>query len=257
MAETIYDDLLRLGQEVLQFEGFLDTQEKNAQLKARGSFEAARNKVVYDLLQRGLDANAATEVVTNDFAAIRADTPDYYAPVVDHVETELVTRIQREAGKSPLRRSIVKWAPATIAVVMIAAYFGVRFYSVAPVDRSLDTRAGLMQRAAAFAKVMRHQDWTATRRHRLTVELLTWPIAPTEAETNGASEFAGLVLEGRAALARAGAICGAPSDHPTLDDADMALIAGAADYLRQPRVKWLAPPAYTLLPAIQKAYPCR
>lgn len=257
LAETIYDELLRLGQDLLQFNGFLDTQEQQAQLKARTSFQAARNKIVYDLLQRGLDADAATEVVVSDFTAIRADTPDYYASVVDYVQTELVTRIEREARKSPLRRRAVKWAPAAIAVMVIALYFGLRLYSVTPIDRPLDTRVGLAQRAAAFTKVMRHQAWTETRRNGAVVGLLMWPIAPTEAEISGASEFAGLAVGARAALARERAICGAPADRATLDDADLTLIAGVADAIRQPDVKWLSPPAYTLLPPIQKAYPCR
>jgi hypothetical protein len=257
MAETIYDDLLRTGQELLQFRGFLDTQEQKAQLKVQNSFNSQRNKIVYDLLHRVPNADDARGAVSHDFNTIRADTPDHFAGVVDYVEDELFNRIEAEGRKSPLHRRVIRWTPVAVGAIIVAFYFGMRLYAALPIDRPIDAREGIEQRAAAFKKVMRHQEWTDTRRHRLVAELLAWPISPTETESKGAAEFAGLVLGGRSALAQSKAICGAPDANAPIDDADIRMVDGVADYIRQPNVKWLTPPAFTLLRPIQDNYPCR
>lgn len=257
MAETIYDDLLRKGQEHLEFRGFLDSKQEKAELKARGSFNTERNRVVYLLLQRGLNASEARDTVARDFKAIRADTPDDLAAVVDHVEAELATRIDAEAGKSPLRRRVVRWAPTAILVMLALLYVGTRFYSAVPIDQPMESRKGIEQRAAALSKAIRYQTWTTTRRNGLVIELLMWPIAPTEAETKGAADFAAMVFGTRAALARADIACGAPADTAQINDTDIELVERAADHVLKPDTKWLSPPVATLVAPIVATYPCK
>ena len=256
MAETIYDDLLRTGQEILRQSGYLNTEEQREQAKVEAQFAAQRNKIVYDLLANNDDGQTAKAIVTNDFVGIRADTNEYLIPIVDHVENELIERIDREAGKSPLHRRVVKWTPVAIGMAALAAYFGVALFDRLAIDQPIESRVGIEQRAAALKKAMRYEEWTNTTRNRLWVDLLLWPISPNETENKGATEFAELVLGGRAALRDAKAICNAPTGNAPVGDADIVLAGIVADYVRDGRAKWTTPPVYTLLPPIRTAYRC-
>lgn len=253
MPETVYDDLLRLGQGLLQYQGYLDNAEQQEQRKARTQFDGARNRIVYDLLHRHDDADSAMESLVRDLEAIRRDTPEYLHPVVDFVESELVERMGREGSKSPALRRVVRRAPASALVVALLLYFGVRIYSAGSVDQPIAGRAGIQQHAAAFTKTMRYQEWTDTRRRRWLIELLAWPIAPTDAETKAAVEFAGIVLAGRQADAKL--VCDVPAANDQVTEADIALIERAASQALSPATSWLSPSALTLLPPIRSSYP--
>jgi hypothetical protein len=257
MVETKYDDLLRTAQELLQYSGYLDTAGMTEKNKVQGRFNSQRNALIYDLLSTGHDISSAKSSVSEDFVEIRADTGEYLIPIVDYVESELMTRIEKEAGKSPFRRRIARWGPLSIGIVVVLVYFGISFFSVVSIDEPIETRAGIEQRASAFKKAFRYDDLTNTRRRRWAAELLFWPVSPSETESRAAGDFVGLVLGGRTVLRDAKAICGAPEDGTAIGDADIKLVDSVAEDVRAENTRWLKPPAYTLLPPIQAAYRCR
>lgn len=219
-------------------------------------FNTLRNAIAYDLLAKCEGDAAARDRVASDFAAIRADTDEYLIPVVDHVEAELQSRIEREGSKSPLHRRIIKWTPIALGTLALAIYLAAAVYERIPIDRPLETRAGIEQRAAALRKTMRHAEWTDTRRNRLVVELLFWPISPNDAEQKGASEFVELVLGARAALRDAHTICGAPAADVPVTDADIEFAGRIADDVRGGGLTWKTPAPLTLLAPVRADYPC-
>jgi len=254
-----YGELLRTGVELAGYDGYLDTEGLKERNKVQARYNTLRNAIVYDLLRREPDAAAAHNTMHRELDAERPGTPEGLLAFVDQVETELAAQIERDGARAPWRRTLVHRGPWIVAAVVLAIYFGLRIYSRQPVDAPLQTRAGIVQRAAAAHKALRYADWTDTRRRRWVAELLFWPIAPTDAETKGAGEFAAMVLDGRRFLAEQRLICApaAPSSAEGITDADLDLVGTVADAVRAPGLRWADPPILTLLAPIRAAYPCR
>jgi len=252
-----YGELLRRWVEVDRFRGYLTEAEKEARAPAINRYDAQRDAIVHDLLDRTPDPSDALATMRAEIDAERPGTPDELMGVVDQVEAELAARIEALGGRKPWQRRLIRRAPLLVLAVILAAYGGIRVYSSRSVDAPLETRAGIEQRAAAFRKAVRYADWTDTRRRRWVLEVLLWPIAPNDGETRAAAEFAGVVLDGRRALAAGRLACGAPPPGADVTDADIALIGRVAAAALAPATRWATPPIMTLLPPIREAYPCR
>jgi len=255
-----YGELLRTWVELAGYDGYLDTEGQKERNKVQARYNGLRNGIVYDLLRREPDATAAHTAMYRELDAERPGTPDHLLPIVDQVELELAAQIERDGARAPWRRTVAHRAPWIVGAAVLAIYFGIRLYSQTPIDAPLQTRAGIVQRAAAARKTLRHLDLTDTRR-RLVAQFLFWPVAPTDAEEKGAGEFAGLVLSARAMLAEQQQICGAPAGEPAspggVTAADLALVGTVAGAVRAPGVRWADPPLLTLLAPIRANYPCR
>lgn len=252
-----YDELLQLTIDLQAYNGYLDTQGLKERNQIEMRFRGARDRFVYALLKEGDSPDELAAMVTADLAAIDAPPGSPLAVAADEVREELLNRIERESRKSPLHRTIIRWTPAAIGVALVIAYFSVRLASGIPIDQPIDTREGLRQRAAAAQKVLRYDDWAAGR-SGLIKEILIWPIAPTEAETQGAIEFANVVLGRHARLLATGQICGQPqfASETGLSKAQLELIAKSADHIAKAEVTWQDPPAATVEVPIRAAYLC-
>lgn len=243
------------------FRGFLTTDEENQQREATGRFNTARNRFVYDALKMGESPEALKHAIRDEIEAMIA-AENYRAGTYHFVRDELFSRIDREAGKSPLIRSVWRWMPTALGVLLVCAYFAVRAVSGVTVDQPETSRVGLMQRAAAFEKVARYDDWISagSRPGSAIQTLLLWPIEPDEAEVAAANEFVGITMAGYSFVVANGEACGPsiPNDSSAiLTKSHLALVQSVAEFVQRDGVKWLEPPALTLLEPIKSAYPCR
>jgi hypothetical protein len=253
-----FGELLRLRLDVEQYHGFLTTSEQKAANEAQGRYARARDAIAYGLLKRHPEPETATAAMRAGMAAERPGTPEHLLWLMDEVEEDLASRLVALGARKPWLRTLIHRGPLIALATAALGYVGLRFYCLLPLDAPPASREGIVQRAAAAPKVLRHARWTDTSRRRFVAEILAWPIQPTDEEQRAAAEFAGLVLGARDEMARAKLICGAPapSAATSVEEADLDVIDTVAADLRAPGRKWATPPALTVLDPIRKAYPC-
>lgn len=251
-------ELLRLRLDVEQYQGVLATSEHKAAKEAQGRYARARDAIAYGLLSRHPRPDAATDAMRAQMAAERPGTPEHLLWLMEEVEEDLASRLAMLGARKPWLRALIHRGPWIALAIVVLGYVGLRFYCLLPLDAPPASREGIVQRAAAVQKVLRHARWTDTSRRRFVAEILAWPIQPTDDEQRAAAEFAGLVLGARDELVRAKLICGAPapSAAASVEESDLAFIDTIATDLRAPGRKWATPPALTVLDPIRKAYPC-
>jgi hypothetical protein len=249
-------DLLRLRLDIEQYQGFLTNNEQAAAKQAQGRYQRARDAIAYGLIRHHPDPDAAITAMRGQMAMERPGTPDHLLWLMDEVEEDLALRVSKLGAQAPWIRTLIHRGPWIALALVAILYVGAHFYFLLPLDAPITTRAGIEQRAAALQKVVRHAGINDVRRHRLIVELLSWPIQPTEKETKAAGDFAGLVFGARDALARAHLICNAPPATNEVTDPDLAFVTSIASEIRAPGTTWATPPAMTLIGPIRKAYPC-
>jgi hypothetical protein len=254
-----YHGVMNAAVDLEQFRGFLTVEEEKQQREATGRFNSARNRFVYDALRGGEEPEAVKRGVEAEIGAMIA-ADDYRAATYHFVRDELFARIDREAGKRPWVRSMWRWSPTALGVLLACIYFGVRLASGVTIDQPETSKQGLIQRAAAFEKAATYNEWinTDTRRGGWLKGLLLWPIEPSEAEIKGAREFASLALEGYDVLSERGEICGTlaagPSDQ--LSAEQIAFTSDIAEHIQRDGTAWQAPPVMTILQPIRTKYPC-
>jgi hypothetical protein len=254
-----YSALMNLAVELENFFGFLTTEELDAQGKIQRAFNSARNIFAYDALKTGEPAEDVKSSIAEEMAEMERGEPEW-APIYAFVRREVFERIDTESAKKPLVRKIVRWTPAAIGVAVAIAYFSVRMFSGLDVSQPIETKAGIQQRAAAFARVVTYVEMEPTGYGmRSTVKaLLRWPIEPSEDVKKGAQDFASLTLSGKAKLSEEKSICGGliGGTGETFSEQDIELIQKVADYVQRDDVKWETPSVMTVLTPIKQAFPC-
>ncbi len=154
---------------------------------------------------------------------------------------------------------VVRQSLLALALLSAFAYFALRFLSGVTVDQPIDTKAGLQQRAAAAQKLIRYNEWlSGWIGSSLAGPVILWPIAPTQAEAEGAGEFASAVLGSQGTLKRAGFLCGdlPEGEGGAQSPEQVALIAAVAAHLRSGDTQWAEPATMTLLVPIRARFPC-
>ncbi len=255
-----YAPLMNAAMELDQFKGFLTTEELKAQAEIRVSFNSARNLFVYNALKAGEEPERLKQGITEELASVAQMHPEW-AETYAFIREELHGRIDSESRKSPLLRKIVRWTPTAIGVAAVIVYFSVRLFSGVEISQPIETREGLVQRAAAFERVLTYAEWEPTGygTRSAVMGVLRWPIEPSKAETEAANEFISLVLSGHAKLSQESKVCGGLIGASTdrISDEAIKLAEDVADYLQAKDTKWLNPSLMTVLEPIKAKFPCR
>lgn len=261
MAARDYADLINQATELGQYDGYLDTAGVAERNKARAEYQRALRTFVYHLLKEAHSAGEASRLVESDLNEIAGHSNEHWQPVYDEVRTDLLAQIARDGGKKAWQRALRYYAPAIVGVVLVTIYFGVRLYSALPVDKPLDSREGMIQRAAVIEKMARYDDWASGRsggRGEAFKDLLLWPIEPNSEETRAGNQLIALIGGRYAILAQARQAClliVAP-DTGLPGDQRVEMLRKAAAYLRGHDVAWAQPLANTVDTPIRNAYPC-
>lgn len=253
-----YGVLMNLASDLGEYQGYLDTQGQKRRNEIVGKYKGEIGNFVYQLLKDGRTAEQATNEVNADIAEMSNLSAEDWHPLYEEVRGDLVARIDGESGKKPWQRTLRYRLPVILGVLVVAFYFGLRWYSATPVTAALETRQGLQQRAVALDKVIRYDDWASTRRGGFIKGILLWPIEPTEAELQKASELGGLILTATAELGVAGQACNLPRRLAGDDilDEEIAILSAVTSHLRAETVQWRTPPMMTVLDPIKAKHPC-
>lgn len=259
MMPRDYGEVLRLATELQFMTGYLDTHQLNERAKIERSFRSNANRLAYELLRDFPDPDDAVLEVERDLDALAASNDPPLEGALVETRTYLLERIARESRRSPRLRTIIRWTPAAIGVVAVIAYFSVRQFSLLDIDAPAQSREGMVQRAAAFEKVRNHTPRSGYSLRGAALNILMWPIEPTEEEIAAAREFFSMNEETFARLSRQGQICLDPGLHSGgLDPRQLIeLVRQAAAYVREPGAQWAEPPIATLAAPIRRALPCR
>ncbi len=152
-------------------------------------------------------------------------------------------------------RKAMKVAPFAAAALVAIVYFGIRLFGGVSITNEIQTKEGLQQRAAAFEKATRYDDWMGTRVRNggWAKGILFWPLKPTDAEIEGAGEFAELVLQGQQYAKGCGSVTFSGN---TVSEGQIRMINQVADYLQRDDVTWEDPALKTVLTALKNAEAC-
>jgi hypothetical protein len=256
-----YAELVNHVVTLSQYDGYLDTAGRAERNTAQGAYNTALRTFVYHLLKEGHSANEASRLVEADLDEIAIRSNDHVQPVYDELRADLLAQIARDGRKKGWQRTLRYYAPAIVGLIIVTAYFGVRLYSALPVDKPLDTREGMIQRAVVIEKMARFDAW-AYHGIRPTSEafseLLRWPIKPNEDELKASYQLIALIGERYAILAQAKQACleTNPLGAGNPGDQRAEMLGKVAAYLRSPGAAWQKPIANTIDAPIKAAYPC-
>jgi hypothetical protein len=254
-----YADLMNLAVELGDYSGYLDTQGKKRRGELQTKYKGAVRTFVYNLLKDGKSGSDAADAVNADLDEIVEVSSEHWHPVYEEVRGDLLADIERESGKASWQRTLRYWLPFLLASLVAITYGGARLYSATPVSASVETREGLQQRAYALDKVLRYDDWASVenRRGGWFKAILLWPIEPTKAEIDGASELGGVIFEGARRLQELREACNVPVPSGQAIGADeIVLLQRVTAHLRAEQVRWQNPPVMTVLDPIRSAYRC-
>jgi len=254
-----YTALVNVAAELNTYSGYLTNEDRVELGKIQAKFNQARNRFVYEAMQSGGDAGSLKKSISEEVDEMSMLQPGW-SDTLAFVRDELHARIDKEARKSPLVRRIFRWLPASLVVMALLIYFGLRLFSSVEISQPLDSKTGLMQRANAAEKVIRYDDWMSAnvRKGGWLKGLLLWPIEPTEQEILGAQEFAAVAIQGINELSNRGAICPSwSSDERQRLVQQVEVLGKVAAYVRNETTRWRQPPIFTVIDPIRKAFPCK
>ena len=266
MAGSYFDQLLELAASIVALqdaESALDKREWKAAKEQHDSLESkfreVRNEYVDALLERPEGHDQAYDSVVADIEEMRANCDSSWIPAVSYFSDNLLPYLQKEAGRDPRLRKAIKAMPWVLGVISVVAYFAVRFLSATPIDHAIETREGIQERAAAVGKLLRYDDWmdTHVRKGGLFKGILLWPIEPTEAEIQGATEFASLAFEAQQVSVEQFGCPVIPrgfENKPSKEE--LVYLSETADYLRDAKVQWKEPPVATAVDAAKSFGNC-
>jgi hypothetical protein len=243
----------------------LEKAERAERADIEARYAEALDAFVADLLAERKKADSAIRAVSQDIDEIAELSDAAMHTTFDKVRYDIVNRIEEEAGPTKGQQAtltrLVGIGGVVLTVVLVAGYFGLRQYNAVTVTDPIETRAGIEQRAAALAKVIRYGDWgggsDSGRRGGFIKGILIWPFEPTPGETEAAREFAGLIFAGATQLGEAKQACNLPiTQSEIVSDAEMELLRKVTTHLRNKSTTWGNPPAMTILDPIKASHPC-
>lgn len=245
-----YDALLDAAGEMEQYSGYLDGDDLKASQQVQANFASVRNRFVYDALATGDDPEQIKANIVSDLDMLAEENPGWAGPAYI-VRDELVARIEQESQKNPTWRKVVRYTPIALGVIAVAAYFGVKFYNDVDLSDPFESRAGVVARAEALEKTLRHDDWASTRSRRggFIKDILLWPISPSDAEVNAATQVAGFAFDAQEFMRSQQAQCNYTGQTygEELSDREIDYLENYAARLQSETVEWDEDPQFTML----------
>ena len=269
MGYASLDDLLELAGSITQLDAMEASLGKGREWKvakthhdeAVEQFNSKRKDYVNLLLVRGEDWSPVPDDVAQKLSSIEASADVSWLPAIQYMRDNLLPFLTKEANRSPLVRDIIKWTPAALGIVAAIAYFSIRVTSGVDITDPIDSKIGLVQRAAAAEKVIRYDEWMGThvRRGGWLKGIMLWPIEPNEAEIKGAGEFVSAALDGYDVLAQRGQICGTliGGYDNKLSKEQISFTDDIAEGIQRNDIQWQTPPVLTILEPIKAKFPCK
>lgn len=232
-------------------------KEQHDSLEA--SFDKLRNEYVDHALEQTKDGRLAYQRANDELSRIRHDCDPSWIPAVDYTSNRVLPYFEKQANRHPKLRKAIKLFPWTLGGIALVAYFAVRILSATPIDQPITTQKGIEERAAAVEKVIRHDEWMAThvRKGGWLKGILLWPIAPTDKEVKGASEFAALAFEAQQVSVNESGCMALPQGTGNVPSKEeIEYLSATAEYLRDSSTQWKSPAPLTAVDAARKVGGC-
>lgn len=232
---------------------------KQAYENEKIKFDKLRDEYI-DLLLKTEDRGAITGTMTNVILETKQKADASWHPSLEYLMDNFIPKLDREAKKNPKIRRAIKLAPLVTGIVVVLAYFIVRFTSAVTVTADVESREGIIQRAQIVEKALRYDDWadTKVRRGGWLKGIMLWPIEPTEEELNAGGELTNIIVELAQLLETQARICNGPlqGSSTSFSSEQIDMINSVTAYLTGPNVQWEEPALLTVAKPIQQAYPC-
>lgn len=266
MGSHYFSELLELAAEIVALADVEDKLDKRdwKQAKARHDafeerFKKVRSEYVDALLADEDGRSNALQSAEAELNQARSTCDASWYPALDYTSENLLPYLFEESSKSPQLRRAVRYAPLAATILALFVYFTIRLVAATPITGTIDTAAGIEQRAAALTKIIRYDDWMGVhiRKGGWLKGILLWPIKPTEEEFSAGREFAGLAYAAQEASAqRFGCTVIAPSIGGTPSSAEIAYLKKMAEYVHRDELTWKQPPTMTVLDAARYVSRC-
>lgn len=262
MAESYLWELVQIAARIVQLDQLeSELTDKREWQAGKDEWEALQehfNKLRAEYVDALLGDDAASDVVDDvqgQLTSLREESDPSWHSAIDYTQENLLPYLTKEAGRSPRMRKARKAAPFVAAALVAVVYFGVAIFSRTPITQAIETRQGLQQRAAAVEKVVRYDDWMATRVRKggWLKGILFWPIEPNESEIKGAAEFVGLVIEGQRYAKGCGSVVGYGN---SLTDEQIKMVSDVADFIQRDDLRWEEPAPLMVVAGLESADKC-
>lgn len=252
-----YSALIALATELGHDGGFQGVEAQKEINAANARYAAERDRAAYAILSEKPDLELVYLRIREDLEVYAEDNPGW-ADIASFVAEDLIGRLQELSAMKPAMRMAKRYGGLAVLAVLGLIYVGLFLYNDLAVDKPLETKAGILQRAAAYDKARNHDSLMGGRGGLIkTVVLMPWE--PDEAELNAASEFAGLTFEGLQALTDEGIACNTQSllvEGEYLAENQLEFVDQISEYVQAAGTKWEEPPVMTLLPAMVQGFAC-
>ena len=251
-----YGPLVQAANELNQYSGYLDTEGQKALGAAKGQYRGLLSRTSYELIGDHGSAAAASQQAARDLQSWASSEPEW-ADTILQVMEDLLAQIDADSRKSGLRRWVRYYALPIGVALAVTAYLGTWWYNHLTIDRPLESREGLIQRAEAYDKTRQYDDLMGGRGGLIKRAILS-AVEPDEDELRATQEFFDVVLQGHAMLEQQGKVCGLPIIEGSGDTAEqrLALVDLVSAQLQDPKTRWETPPVMTVLPIIAQTRPC-
>lgn len=257
MGDDYLDLLVELAGAICSLKEAATTKSKSEQKKIKeqldilnAKFLEMRNNYVDLLLITPHGRSQAYEQTATKIAVMRTSSDPSWNEAISYVSENLLPRIKKEASRDPLLRKMIKAIPLVLGAIVVTAYFAIRFFSTIQIENPVETREGIQERAVAIEKLLRYDNWADTRVRRggWLKGILLWPIEPSEAEIEGAAEFAALAYEAQKVSTEQFGCPSIPAGYgDSLSEAELGYLSDMAGILRLPDLQWADPPVFTMV----------
>lgn len=240
----------------------LEGAQGQARMECQQRYDEATEALALTVVATSRKLSAANAAVNDEMDDIvRLSEPGLH-PLLDKVRYDLLNRVQNELGPSreqmAMRTRLLGLGAVAAILLILAGAVALRQYNAIPITDPLESRAGIEQRAAALAKVIRYDDWNPDTQNLRGVprRIALWPFEPTETEIRGARELAAAIAFSARELQAAGQVCKLPSLGGPVTEDQIGLLSRVVTRVRDKATVWRDPPAATVFDAIRASYPC-
>ena len=122
-----YERVLAAAEELMNFGGYLDSEDRKQQSEAQGRFDGEVRIFVYELYRETPDHGALAFSVAGDLDRISATGTHSEAAVAD-TRAALLAEIQKRSRDNSAMRFLIRWGPPVVGVLAAAAFLFFKVY---------------------------------------------------------------------------------------------------------------------------------
>ncbi len=206
--------LLEKAAKTFHLEDENQTAEEKRKIKNELTFDS--QKLISDFFDGWKEKGNPILRIAQGIDELNSAADSSWYPTIKKLKELLLKQANEEAKKRSPWHKIKKYFWLIILGIIFLFALLVRHYSAVDVTDQITLKTGLIERAAAFKKILRYEDLMLEKGERKGGPLKTflyWPISPTKDEVTYAEEFIGGTKEVYKILLSQSAICDVPAEY--------------------------------------------